>query len=261
MFESVPWERVCDIIASHGFDGVEIAPFTFASYVTDIDAALRRAIRRTAERAGLDVIGLHWLLAKTEGLHVTHPDPDVRARTREYLAELVRFCADVGGRVLVFGSPQQRNLIGGTDSETAMSRAAAVFERALVEAERAGVVIAFEPLSPAETDFGSSAAEAMRLIERVGHPCFRLHLDAKAMAAEERPMDELVKTYYHCLEHVHVNDANLLGPGMGDLDLGPLLETLKRVGYDKYASIEVFRTDPGPEAILRESKAYLDRLI
>ncbi len=259
MFEDAPWERVCDSIASHGFDGVEIAPFTFATYVTEIDASKRQEIRRTAERAGLEVIGLHWLLAKTEGLHVTHPDESVRARTSEYLTALVQFCADVGGKVLVFGSPQQRNLMDGVNLDTAIDLAAGTFQSAVAEAERAGVVIAFEPLSPAETNFGSSAAEGMRLVERVGHPNFRLHLDAKAMAAETRPMDELVREYYEWLEHVHVNDVNLLGPGMGDLDLRPLLDALKELGYDKYASIEVFRTDPGAEAILRESKAYLDR--
>lgn len=259
MFEGLPWERVCESIASHGFDGVEIAPFTFAAYVTEIGASKRQEIRRTAERAGLEVIGLHWLLAKTEGLHLTHPDEGVRARTSEYLTALVQFCADVGGRVLVFGSPHQRNLVEGVDLDTAMDFAAGAFAPALDEAERAGVVIAFEPLSPAETNFCSNAADAVRLIERVDHPNFRLLLDAKAMASEDRPMDELVREYFRWLEHVHVNDVNLLGPGMGDLDLRPLLGALKELGYDKYASIEVFRTDPGAEAILKESKAYLDR--
>ena len=261
MFENVPWEKVCEIIAAYGFDGVEIAPFTFATYVTEIGAEKRREIRRTAERAGLEVIGLHWLLAKTEGMHVTHPDPAVRARTAEYLVSLVQFCADVGGRVLVFGSPKQRDLLEGVDFEQGIEFAAAVFERALAEAERAGVVIAFEPLSPAETNFGNNTADGARLVERVGHPNFRLHLDAKAMASDKRPMDELVRSYYGLLEHVHVNDVNLLGPGMGELDLRPLVDALTSLGYDKFASIEVFRTDPGPEAILRESKAYLDRLL
>ena len=259
MFENTPWERVCETIASHGFHGVEIAPFTFADYVTEIGGPQREEIRRTAERAGLEVIGLHWLLAKTEGLHLTHPDESVRARTGEYLAALVRFCADVGGRVMVFGSPRQRSLLEGVDLKAALDFAAGTFGKALGEAERAGVVIAFEPLSPAETDFCSTAAEAMRLIELVDHPNLRLLLDAKAMASENRPMDELVRAYHPWLEHVHVNDVNLLGPGMGDLDLGPLFDALKEVGYDKYLSIEVFRTDPGAETILKESKAYLDR--
>ena len=42
------------------------------------------------EDAGLETIGLHWLLAKTEGLHLTSPDPAVRRRTADYLEGLGR---------------------------------------------------------------------------------------------------------------------------------------------------------------------------
>ena len=67
-------------------------------------------MRRQAEAAGVRIIGLHWLLARTEGFQLTSPDPAVRKRTGEYLAELARAAADLGGDILVLGSPVQRNL-------------------------------------------------------------------------------------------------------------------------------------------------------
>ena len=66
-------------------------------------------VRTQAEDAGLEIIGLHWLLAKTEGFYLTSPDPTVRRHTAEYLQALAELCADLGGKVMVLGSPQQRN--------------------------------------------------------------------------------------------------------------------------------------------------------
>jgi len=261
MFSGRSWEDVCRTLSLHGYHGVEIAPFTFARSVREIGAGQRARIRETAERFGLEVVGLHWLLAKTHGYHLTHPDRRVRQATSAYLVDLVHFCADVGGRVLVFGSPKQRSLLPGVSMEQAFEFAAEVLRPACEAAAERGAVLAFEPLARSETDFVTSADEARKLIERVSHPGLRLHLDAKAMAAEARSMDAVVKAHAGLLEHVHVNDVNLLGPGMGELDLWPLISALREVGYEGYLSVEVFDTSPGPERILAESKAYLERLL
>ena len=99
---------------------IEIAPFTLATYANEISAQQRAEVRRLAEQCGLEVIGLHWLLAKTQGFHVTSPDAEVRRRTAEYFSHLARLSADLGGRILVFGSPQQRNLLPGVSREQGM---------------------------------------------------------------------------------------------------------------------------------------------
>ena len=112
-FGEQPLDEACDLAAECGYGGIEIAPFTLASLATDISAAQRGEIRRTIARAGLDCVGLHWLLAKTEGFHVAHPEAAVRSHTVEYLGDLARLCHDLGGRVLVFGSPKQRSLLPG----------------------------------------------------------------------------------------------------------------------------------------------------
>ena len=87
-FGDWPLAKACDVAAACGYEGLEIAPFTLAPLATELSAAARGEIRRTIARAGLDCVGLHWLLARTEGFHVAHPDPDVRTRTVDYLATL-----------------------------------------------------------------------------------------------------------------------------------------------------------------------------
>src|SRR5688572_6777184 len=105
-FGERPWEEVCRFVAETGYDGIELAPFTFAPSVEEIGAGERARIARVARDAGLEVVGLHWLLVSPPGLHINAPDPALRRRTAEYLRALVHFCGDVGGRVMIFGSPK-----------------------------------------------------------------------------------------------------------------------------------------------------------
>lgn len=260
-FGGWPWERVIECVAGLGYDGLEVAPFTIADNVADVPAGKRKALRRTAEAARLPVVGLHWLLVKPPGLYVTHTDPVIRKRTADYFVELVRFCADLGGKVMVIGSPKQRNLLPGVTRAQAMGYAREVFEQALPEAEKQDVTLAIEPLAPKETNFINTAADGIELIEAINHPRFRLHLDVKAMSGSEtRPLPEVIRSSARYLAHYHANDPNMLGPGMGSVDHRPLVKALQEIGYTGWVSVEVFDYSPGPEKIARESLEYLKRM-
>ena len=60
------WERMLDCIARLGYDGVEVAPFTLADRASEISDQRRRDLRNAALRAGVPVVGLHWLLVAGE---------------------------------------------------------------------------------------------------------------------------------------------------------------------------------------------------
>ena len=252
--------KACDFAAECGYSGIEVAPFTLAPLATDLSAQARGDLRRTIARSGLDCVGLHWLLAKTEGFHVAHPEADVRGRTIDYLGELARLCHDLGGRVLVFGSPKQRSLLPGVTPEQASDHIYEVFSRLVPVLEATDTVVALEPLSPVETDVLTTAAETCRLIERIGSPHVRLHLDVKAMASEETPIPEIIVASARHLEHFHANDVNLQGPGFGAVDFAPIFGALDEVRYAGWVSVEVFDYAPGPERLARESIAYMSRV-
>lgn len=257
MFGDWTWERVCDFARETGYEGIEVAPFTLAERAELVDPARRVELRRVAESRGLRIIGLHWLLVKPEGMYVTHPDAEVRGRTADYFCRLVELCADLGGELMVIGSPKQRSLMAGVTRECAMGYCVEVFGPAVELAAGRGVTLAIEPLAPVETDFLTCAADGIELIGRVGHPNFRLHLDVKAMSAEARPIPEVIRESAPYLAHFHANDPNLRGPGMGDVQFPPILGALRDVGYGGWISVEVFDFTPGPETIARESIANL----
>ncbi|MGC1273690.1 MAG: sugar phosphate isomerase/epimerase family protein [Planctomycetaceae bacterium] len=254
LFGERPWSDQCRTMAELGYHGVEIAPFTLASRVTELSSERRRSLRAEAEAHGLEVIGLHWLLAKTEGLHLTTDDEAVRRATSQYLADLANCCADLGGKILVFGSPMQRSLETGMSKVRASENAAEVLRGALPACADRGVTIALEPLTPKETNFLNTCDEAVLLMERVDHPNLRLHQDVKAMLGGEREsIPALIAKHAKNTVHFHANDSNLLGPGMGETDFAPIFEALLRSGYDGYVSVEVFDYSPGADTIARVS--------
>jgi len=255
-----PFAAACEHAASCGYTGLEIAPFTLAASASAISPVARAELRRAIAAAGLDCVGLHWLLAKTEGFHVAHPDPAVRRRTVAYLGDLARLCADLGGRVLVFGSPKQRSLLPGVSLTQATDHLEEVFSGLVPTLEATGTVVALEPLSPVETDVLTTAAEACRLIERIGSPHVRLHLDVKAMASELLSIPEIIRGSARHLEHFHANDVNLQGPGFGDIDFVPIFQSLNEIGYPGWVSVEVFDYAPGAERLARESIEYMRRI-
>jgi sugar phosphate isomerase/epimerase len=181
LFEGWDWERQCRFMAETGYTGIEVAPFTLAPRITDVSAARRQELRQIAADHGLEICGLHWLLAKTEGLHLTTADRSKRDATAAYLRELAKGCGDLGGTVLVFGSPMQRNIEEGMSREQAYANAAEVFRAAMPVFGDHNVTLCMEPLTPKETNFCNTCADAAELIALVDHPCFQLHQDVKAM--------------------------------------------------------------------------------
>ncbi len=260
IFQGWTFEEACQYAGRTGYEAIEIAPFTLVRYVTEVSAAGRVHLREVAARAGLAVVGIHWVLAQTEGLHLTHPDLAVRERTARYLVDLVEFDADVGGRVLVFGSPKQRSLLPGVEAEQARDWAVEGFRDAVRCAEDRGVTICFEPLAPAETNFINTAEEAMALVRRLPSPAFRIILDVKAMSSEARPIPAIIRASWPHFAHFHANDPNLKGPGFGEVDFRPIAAALKEVGYAGAVSVEVFNFEDGPEVIATRSLEYLRRV-
>jgi sugar phosphate isomerase/epimerase len=260
-FEGWDFERICRFVRSVGYDGLELAPFTLAPLITDVTPQRRTDLRLQADDAGVTILGLHWLLAQTEGLYLTSPDDGVRRRTAEYLTSLARACQDLGGSIMVFGSPKQRSLLPGVRSDQAYEWAAETFRRALPAIADCGVTLCMEPLSLAETDFVNTCDDALRLGGMVNHPNFVLHLDVKAMYSEATPVPELIRRHAARAGHFHANDANRRGPGFGFVDFVPIFQALRDAGYDRWVSVEVFDYTPDPETIARSSIDYMKKCL
>jgi sugar phosphate isomerase/epimerase len=259
VFENWEFERVCRYVSAVGYEGLELAPFTLAPNINELTADRRAELRQQAADAGVEILGLHWLLAGTEGLHLTSPDADVRARTADYLVALARATRDLGGTLMVFGSPKQRSLQDGVAWDQAFEYAAEVFRAAMPGVAGSGIRICMEPLDRSDTNFINTCAEGLRLVDAVAHPDFVLHLDVRAMSSEDTPVPALIERYAPRSGHFHANDPNRRGPGFGDVDFVPIFAALRSAGYDRWVSVEVFDYSPDPETIATKSLEYMQQ--
>jgi len=249
---AMPLEQQCELAAALGYDGLEIAPFTLGDAPDEIDAAEARRLRGVVESAGLVVTGLHWLLVKPSGLSLTTPDAAVRARTLAVVTRLIALCAELGGSVLVHGSPKQRAIADGETHATARGRLVEFLGEAARVAEAHGVTYCIEPLGRAETALINTVGEAAEVVRAVDSPALRTMIDCSAAGATEvQSVPELIDTWLPTglIAHVQVNDPNRRAPGQGEMKFAPIFAALRRNGYDKTVAVEPFDYVPdGPGA-------------
>ena len=256
-FQGWDWERTCRYVADAGYDGIEIAPFTLADDIRTLSSDRRKEIRWIASDCGLEIVGLHWLLVSPKGLSVTSNDSSVRRETSDYLVALTDFCADLGGRVMVLGSPNQRRIPEGGTAALAGERFLEAIAPALEVTRNRGITLCLEPLPPPEADFLLTLDQARTLIGLSNSRSAKTIFDVKSASSEGRHLPDLIREFAPLIAHVHANDTNRRGPGFGETDFRPILSTLREINYGGFVSVEVFDYSPDPETIATKSLEYL----
>ena len=257
------WTEQCRIVSDAGYKGIEIAAFTLVKEgVQEINPARRKEMVSVMKDAGLECVGLHWLLAPPpKGLHFTTPDATVRRKTVAYLDTLIDFCGDLGGSYMIFGSPKQRDTKGISD-EQAKKYFAGGLAAVADHAQQRGIEILVEPLGNRTTDIVNTLAEASQLAEQVNHPAIRMMFDFNNTVDETEPFDVLLRKHYKNIHHVHVQEmgGKHLGTGNAVNDYVKAFQVLKDMRYNHWISLEVFDFSPGGRTIAAESMRTLKQI-
>ena len=264
VLRGMPLERQCEYAAALGYDGLEIAPFTLSDFPERITAAEATKIRGIVEASGLVVTGLHWLLVKPEGLSLTDPDAQVRGRTIEIMIRLTMLCAELGGTVLVHGSPAQRQIAHGESHAVALARLRDGLAEAAVAAAKAGVIYCIEPLSRQQTALVNTVAEAADLVRSIDQAHLRTMIDCSAAGLTEADtIADLIDRWLPTglIAHIHFNDPNRRGPGQGEMKFAPIMAALKRHHYAGTIAVEPFDYFPDGPGVAAFSVGYLRGLI
>ena len=264
VLRGMPLERQCEYAAALGYDGLEIAPFTLSDFPERITAAEATKIRGIVEASGLVVTGLHWLLVKPEGLSLTDPDAAVRGRTIEIMIRLTMLCAELGGTVLVHGSPAQRQIAHGESHAVALARLRDGLAEAAVAAAKAGVIYCIEPLSRQQTALVNTVAEAADLVRSIDQAHLRTMIDCSAAGLTETDtIADLIDRWLPTglIVHIHFNDPNRRGPGQGEMKFAPIMAALKRHHYAGTIAVEPFDYSPDGPGVAAFSVGYLRGLL
>lgn len=102
------------------------------------------------------------------------------------------------------------------------------------------VYLAIEPVNRFETYFLNTASEARKLIEEIGHPNIKIHLDTFQMNIEENNIYEAIKTAGGLLYHFHCCASHRGIPGTGHIEWNEVFKALKEVNYQRWLVIESF---------------------
>ena len=251
--------RQCAFARQAGYDGLEVAPFTLSQEPHRLSAARRAEVRRAAADAGIAITGLHYLLLAPEGLSITTADAATRARTVDVMRGLCELAADLGGTVLVHGSPSQRTLDPRQEAD-GRKRGAESFAAVADAAEKAGVTYCIEPLARQDTQVLNTVGGAAGSVRALGRPPRKTMTDCSAAArTEAEGIPAAIKRWLPTglIAHVHLNDPNRRGPGEGSLKFAPILAALKAAGYAGNAAIEPFVYEPDGPACAARAIGYI----
>jgi sugar phosphate isomerase/epimerase len=260
-----PFAEACALIARHGYQGIELAPYSLAEDPLRISPAHAAEIRRTIGDAGLECVGLHWLLKAPPGLHITTPKIGVRRRSWDAIRFLVDFCRKVGGSLMVLGSGKQRGTQGiSRDAATGILRDE--LAGLAPHLAQSGVTVLLEPLQVRVTDVLNTLQEARAIIDAIGSPRIASMLDFHNSQDERETWESLIAVHTDIIRHVHLNEVDghhpsLVGtPGRVRSENAAAFRALAATGYAGWISLETFHAADSPETVLAETRAFLENM-
>lgn len=240
-------EQQFEVAAQIGFDALEIAPFTLNDWVGEITAEQKQRIRQAAADTGVAAAGIHWLLVGPTGLHITHPDPEIRAKTTAYCQDLVRFGLEIGAVYEVVGSPAQRARQEGLTYHDCWEWFKQAMAACATLPGAEGFQVCIEPLAPGtNNNFLFNHLEVVKMCREIDLPNVGVILDTYSGLQTESDLPEAIRETGDLLRHYHCNDLNRRAPGWGDVDFRPIMRALLDIDYQGYCSIEVFDFEPDP---------------
>lgn len=233
--DQAPW------LADAGCDFIELS--VAGDLMPDQDDDTWAPRRRAIESLPLPVEAFNSFV---RSLRIVGPEPDTDA-LRAYVDTALARAAQVGGRVVVFGSAGARNVPDGFPRERALRQIADFLGVCADAAERTGVTVAIEPLCRAESNILNTVADGARMARQVGRAGVRNLADTYHMERENDPLSEIV-AHADTIAHVHTADTGREAPGTGSYDHAALFRTLRQVGYDQRVSVECRWKDIGAQA-------------
>lgn len=254
VIEYLPFHEQCAYLARLGYDGIEMATATLGADALNMPVSRRIELRKIADDFGIEIVGLHQVLMIEPGLSITSGEPAVRDRTLSVMRRTIDLCADLGGALVVHGSPNQRQPMNGDDRHVAYRRAAEAYLAIAPHAASAGIEYCIEPLATHMTPIINSIGEAMQIVGQLADaraPGLCTMLDTlAARSSEVESVPALISRHAPSgfLRHIHINDRNHRAPGQGADTFVDVIRSLLMCGYSGYVTIEPFDHYPDGHA-------------
>lgn len=260
-------------IADHGYTGVELLADTPHAFVPEFDEADREALADAIAETGLAVSNVNANTAM--GYYDDAPpsaffepslitaDEEARAWRIEYTKRAIDLAAAVDAPAVCVATGRP---LPGNPPERAREYLLDSLHEILDYAETAGVDVGieFEPELLIE-----STDEVLALIQEVGRDSLGVNLDIGHAAVYGEDPAESVRRCAGHITGIHLEDIAggvrgkhyHLVPGEGDLDFEPVFAALEDIGYEGFATLELYTYPDEPDRVAREARKALERYV
>jgi sugar phosphate isomerase/epimerase len=238
-----------ELLAELGYQSIAITLDAGVLDPYDDPASLGRQVRQV--RAALDRHGLARVietgarfLLNPRAKHdptLMDPDPARRAVRRDFLCRAVDLAKFIQSDTVSLWSGAPGTPI---EEDSGLDRLSEALKPVLEHAERAGVVLAFEP-EPGM--FIDSLERFARLDERIAHPLFQLTMDVGHVhCMREGHIPSLLTRWQRRVVNIHIEDMidgkhEHLMFGQGTIDFPPIFRALEQIGFGRTVSVELSR--------------------
>ncbi|PRX48375.1 hydroxypyruvate isomerase [Prauserella shujinwangii] len=245
LFTELPVRRRPEAARAAGFDAIEFWwPFDVAVPRDDEVDAFVRAV----DDAGVRLVGLNFFAGDMPG-----GDRGLvswvgrEAEFRDSVDVAVGIAQRLGCRAFnaLYG-----NRLDGVEPAAQDELALSTLDSLAVAAAGIGADVLIEPLSAAPRYPLLTAADALAVIDKVGHGNVRLLADLYHLAANGDDVAAVIAEHTGRIGHVQVADVPGRGePGSGELDIDGHLADLEAAGYSGFVGLE-YKPTSGTEASL-----------
>jgi D-psicose/D-tagatose/L-ribulose 3-epimerase len=193
--------------------------------------------RHTLERNGLEMTAS---LGLDETTDISSEDEAVVARGAALLDQALAVVRDAGGTDLcgVIHSAMRKYMQPA--SERGIANAERLLRRLAEAAAAAGIGLHLEVVNRYESNVLNTGAQALAMIERIGAPNLKVHLDTYHMNIEEGTMGPAIEACGAKLGYFHIGESHRGYLGTGTVDFAAAFRSLARIGYRGPIAFESF---------------------
>lgn len=246
--------KATKLVADSGFRALEISPWI----PKKLSLARINALRSSLRTNGLAFSGFTAIYPPE--MILASPRLATRKKNILYTKRLVQLAHSLEGRVLVWGSGRSRNIPRTVPFRKGYHWLIELLKASASLADDMDIRIAIEPLNRFESTIIHNTTEALSLTRSVGHDSIGIVYDTFHASLEEATFTRPILRAGKRIAAVHVSDCNRKIPGRGHIDFRPIFKALKKVGYDRYVTLEAV-LDDNPRHDLLAARKYLEKMI